>query len=95
MHATDEQIANPDFWGFCRVVRERIDEECAGVLSDAEMEVLCDRWLNPKQGLLERYKDDPFFALANPAAQQTFTEEMTRGIREAEREKIWRLLVGE
>jgi hypothetical protein len=94
VYATDDQIANPDFWGFCRVVQKRIDYECAGVVSDTEMEVLCDRWLNPKQGVLERYKDDPLFALANPAAKQTFLETMTNTIRKAEREKDWLLLMG-
>jgi hypothetical protein len=92
VQASDDQITNPDFWSFLRTVKERIDEECSGVTSDSEMELLCDRWLNPNQGLLERYKDDPLFALANPSARQTFTEEMTKRIRKAEREKDWRLL---
>jgi hypothetical protein len=94
VYASDDQIANPDFWGFLRVVRERIDKECARVVSDTEMEAVHERWLNPKQGMLERYKDDPFFALANPAARKKFTEEMSNRIRKAERDKNWRLLNG-
>jgi hypothetical protein len=60
----------------------------------ARLGSLVSRWLNPNNGILERMKNDPLFALAKPTAQQVFVEAMRTRVQQTEREwkEVWRTL---
>jgi hypothetical protein len=62
----------PDFWGFLQQQEARLREDFCEVASDEQLEVVRRKWLDPGVGILERIKDDPFFALAKPNAQKIF-----------------------
>ena len=84
----------PDFWGFLQQCEARLNREASEVQSDAEMKTLVSRWLNPSSGVLERMKDDRFFALAKPNARKIFMDMMRNRVQQVEREwqEIWRSL---
>ena len=84
----------PDFWGFLQKAVAQLDEESAKVQSDADMNTLVARWLQPNQGVLAKLKDDPFIAMAKPSAKQIFTDVMQNRVRQLEREwtDIWQSL---
>jgi len=84
----------PDFWGFLQEKIATLNEESARVQSDSDMKNLLERWLDPKDGVLARLEDDPFFALARPSARQIFMDTMQNRVRQVEREwrEIWRSL---
>jgi hypothetical protein len=76
----------PDFWGFLQQCEARLNKEASEVQSDAEMKTLVSRWLNLSSGVLERMKDDPFFALAKPSARQIFMDMMRNRVQQVEQE---------
>ncbi len=86
-------VTLPDFWGLLQQYVARLDEDAARVQSDAQMNALVTRWFDPKAGVLEKIKVEPFFANTKPSAQRIFMDTMMNRVRQVERDwQIWRSL---
>jgi hypothetical protein len=46
------------------------------VASEQQLEIVRRKWLDPVNGILERLKSDPYFALAKPSAKTMFQDYM-------------------
>lgn len=84
----------PDFWGFLQEQSAKLNQESARVQSDGDMKILVDKWLHPKDGVLAKLEDAPFFVSARPSARQIFMDTMKNRVLQVDREwrEIWRSL---
>jgi hypothetical protein len=64
----------PDFWSFLPQQETRLQEDFCRVTCEGELDAIRVKWLDPVVGILERIKNDPYFALAKPSAQKIFQE---------------------
>lgn len=84
-------VSMPDFWDFLQQQEARLREDFCRVTSEEQLEAVRRKWLDPVIGILERIKDDPYFALAKPNAQKIFQEYVQDRIELESRycRKVW------